>query len=948
MNVSNFLMATNEFQQVCESIKLERLKGKSYEDKLYIINRINQQYGLGDEYCSKILLKQKDICHTDIIIALAQVNKINSILELGVSIGKNCVEIIRNSNLNYYGIDANGISEFLEQELSREEKRSVNIIQGNTQDNLSYNKLFPGSSLPQLIFMDASHSYNELKQEFMAMVNKLDVEEDYIILVDDIGSDSITRYYYQGMEQGFYEIAENLATKFNKKVHYGRIKVIGGVDDIKNHIGFISTQETEKVERIFEKPISIKYPLKNIPIEFAFQNQENTQTKLEEGIKLRSQGNSLKALLALEEFLKENPENVTALLELGKLSLKLEDLQAAKQLFAKAVSLERRNSLAMELLAKILIDLKEYQEAANILEHLVKIQPQNLSALSLLENCYRQIGKEEEATSVANHYCDLEAGNNVATLPTNLSEKFISKIKPKRILVINNLYPPQELGGYGRRICDFANVLGKRGHTIHALASDAPYLGEIKSPETNVTRELLLCGTYEELPPKHFADKSEVQRVIAHNDSLIRKTIENYAPDVCLLGNIDLLGNSIFLPLLENSIPVIHLLGFAQPGYPVDSTPNSPLYFVGANSEYGRQGVIKQGYPLDEVGVVYPGAFIEQFQMCCLPNVDKLRIVFASLVLPYKGPQTLIEALAILHYAGIDFECSIAGDAPNTDFLNALQNVAQTRGFDSKVDFLGYLPRQELIELFANNNVLVFPSVWEEPFGRSQVEAMAAGLTLISSGTGGSAEIVERGISGLTFPPGNAFALAEALMGLTKNPEQWQEIAIAGQKRAELFDITRSIDFLEEKFEELLRMRNGDVKFLEEKYLPSLQEKLQLREINLIIFPDWSQPEETVGLELQEVIKSLVTHPDRGKMTLLIDNSNISAEEADLILSSVAMNLLMEAELEVDEGPEIFLVGELSQIQWSTLIPQLQGRIKLEHENEEVKAQLKADNIPVV
>ncbi|WP_367267754.1 FkbM family methyltransferase [Okeania sp. SIO2C9] len=120
-----------------------------------------------------------------------------------------------------------------------------------------------------------------------------------------------------------------------------------------------------------------------------------------------------------------------------------------------------------------------------------------------------------------------------------------------------------------------------------------------------------------------------------------------------------------------------------------------------------------------------------------------------------------------------------------------------------------------------------------------------------------------------------------------------------------------------------------------------LYSNLKLRKFNLIIFPDWSQPEETVGLELQKVIKSLVTHPDRAKMTLLIDNSNISAEDADLILSSVAMNLLMESELEVDEGPEIVLVGELSQIQWSALIPQLQGRIKLDNENKEAIAKAK-------
>ncbi|NEP97325.1 hypothetical protein, partial [Okeania sp. SIO2F5] len=56
-------------------------------------------------------------------------------------------------------------------------------------------------------------------------------------------------------------------------------------------------------------------------------------------------------------------------------------------------------------------------------------------------------------------------------------------------------------------------------------------------------------------------------------------------------------------------------------------------------------------------------------------------------------------------------------------------------------------------------------------------------------------------------------------------------------------------------------------------------------------------------------------------------------------------NLLMESELEVDEGPEIVLVGELSQIQWSALIPQLQGRIKLDNENKEAIVKAKVQEI---
>lgn len=83
-------------------------------------------------------------------------------------------------------------------------------------------------------------------------------------------------------------------------------------------------------------------------------------------------------------------------------------------------------------------------------------------------------------------------------------------------------------------------------------------------------------------------------------------------------------------------------------------------------------------------------------------------------------------------------------------------------------------------------------------------------------------------------------------------------------------------------------------------------------------------------------------------MTLLIDHSKIEAEDADLLLSSVAMNLLMEENMEVDEGPEIVLVGGLSEAQWSVLIPQLRGRIQLKDENKEAIALSQVDTIPII
>ncbi len=122
---------------------------------------------------------------------------------------------------------------------------------------------------------------------------------------------------------------------------------------------------------------------------------------------------------------------------------------------------------------------------------------------------------------------------------------------------------------------------------------------------------------------------------------------------------------------------------------------------------------------------------------------------------------------------------------------------------------------------------------------------------------------------------------------------------------------------------------------------------LPLRKINLIVFPDWNQPEETLYLELSPIIQAIATHPNSSQMSLLVDNSNIADEEANLMLSNLVMNLLMEADLEMTQGPEICLVGQLSSIQWQALRPQLTARIVLASENQAAIANLNAETIPI-
>ncbi|MEA5605161.1 glycosyltransferase [Nostoc sp. UHCC 0252] len=130
------------------------------------------------------------------------------------------------------------------------------------------------------------------------------------------------------------------------------------------------------------------------------------------------------------------------------------------------------------------------------------------------------------------------------------------------------------------------------------------------------------------------------------------------------------------------------------------------------------------------------------------------------------------------------------------------------------------------------------------------------------------------------------------------------------------------------------------------KYLAdTLSQNFRLGDINLIIFPDWLQPEDLLYQDLASVISTLTTHPDKSHITLLIDTQNISDEEADMLLSSLTMNLLMEDDVDITEGPEISLLSKMSDAQWKTLLPRINTRIALATDNQSAIAQAKAENL---
>ncbi len=381
-----------------------------------------------------------------------------------------------------------------------------------------------------------------------------------------------------------------------------------------------------------------------------------------------------------------------------------------------------------------------------------------------------------------------------------------------RILVISNLFPPQVIGGYERAIADYARQLHDRGHEILVLTANVEGLvtsySQSEPEPMAVKRCFTLWGSLTE-PGFPMYAQPYATAIAIQNYQVLEQEIKLFQPDVCLAGNIDYLGQTVLEQVLDHSIPVAHYIMNAVPGYPVDLTPQSPLYQYVTVSNWVKDSLATKGYPTATAQTIYPGAAVDKFYQPQIPAHDKLRIAYAGLVMPFKGTDVLIEALYLLHQEGIDFTATIAGGGHTPEFRESLEDFLATEGLTEKVKFTGLLNQQALIELYKNHNVWVLPSRFDEPFSIGLLEAMVAGLTIIASNTGGSPEAIEHQSSGLIFESENPLDLADKISSLILEPEQWQQMSDRGQKRAlEEFSRTKTMEELELLFSQQLSVNS--------------------------------------------------------------------------------------------------------------------------------------------
>lgn len=155
-------------------------------------------------------------------------------------------------------------------------------------------------------------------------------------------------------------------------------------------------------------------------------------------------------------------------------------------------------------------------------------------------------------------------------------------------------------------------------------------------------------------------------------------------------------------------------------------------------------------------------------------------IAFAGRLVHEKGVQELIKALPLLRPEFPGLRAVIAGTGEQ---LAAQQDRAERYGVAELISWPGFLDQAELHQLFRSADVVVVPSVYE-PFGLVAVEAQLAGTPVAVADTGGLAELVEPGVTGVRFGCQDPAALAAAVAGLLRDPAVAARLAAAAQQRA--------------------------------------------------------------------------------------------------------------------------------------------------------------------
>jgi len=196
-------------------------------------------------------------------------------------------------------------------------------------------------------------------------------------------------------------------------------------------------------------------------------------------------------------------------------------------------------------------------------------------------------------------------------------------------------------------------------------------------------------------------------------------------------------------------------------------------FFI-APSDFLRNKVIEFG--INGGKIFHIPTFVDSREYSPQYNGDNYLVYFGR-VSQEKGLSTLVEAIKAVRASKL----LIIGEG---ELKNSLEGYTSQKSI-SDIKFLGHLSSERLKSVVRSSRFVVLPSEWYENCPASILEAFALGKPVIGSNIGGIPELIEDGVDGLLFEPGNSEELSEKIAYLISRPQLGEQMGKNARKKVE-------------------------------------------------------------------------------------------------------------------------------------------------------------------
>ncbi len=372
-----------------------------------------------------------------------------------------------------------------------------------------------------------------------------------------------------------------------------------------------------------------------------------------------------------------------------------------------------------------------------------------------------------------------------------------------RLLVVTNLFPPVISGGFEIECEQVVSKLASLGYELHVITSDYK-AASIQNENVSypVTRSLKLFAPMD--CPINSAIRFKKWIVGKHNEKKTAHIIKVFRPDIMIFFSPLRLGLGPARAAAKHKIPIVwrvgdlYLANFTNPpkGFSLKQIyrfvmdrlifRSSSLHglsfdYVSCISKTTQESLLQAGVPIEKAEIHPRGIPIEMFppkkQMGSVH--DPVQILYVGRVHPEKGLATLIQAVSAAEKEiKKEFTLTIVGTGAEAYLLD-LRKQASDLGV--KTNFTGFIPYNDLSQIYMAHDIFIFPSIIAEGQGATYLEAMSSGLPVIATTSGGQKEILENEENALLFPAGDASALTKKIVQLVEDSRLRKKIAENGR-----------------------------------------------------------------------------------------------------------------------------------------------------------------------